>query len=101
MTKIALDKNFLLWHDRRMNIPLPPDLRAVLTRVMEKGAFDTEREAIAYALRRLDEREEAIAAIQPKIERGIREALADDTVDGPDAIAKLIADIESGARLDD
>jgi putative addiction module CopG family antidote len=58
-----------------MNITLSPDIEAVVGRLVESGRYASETDALAAAVRLLEEEEGALAEVRRQIEAG---ALAAD-----------------------
>jgi len=54
-----------------MNVTLTPDIEALVARLVRNGRYASETEALAAAVRLLDEKERALAQLRAKLQEGI------------------------------
>jgi antitoxin ParD1/3/4 len=86
-------------HRTTVNVSLTPELDAFLQSRVESGRYQTTSEVVREALRLLErqerDREEALAQLKAKLERGIAQADRGELLDGDEVFEELRAMLES------
>ncbi len=72
-----------------MELTLTPEIKAAVGRLMKSGRYASEVDALATAVKLLEEEERAFAELRQKVREGVEAADQGDLIDGEDVFADL------------
>lgn len=86
-----------------VNVSITPELEAFLRSRVRSGRYQTTSEVVREALRLLErheqERDDALAGLRRKLQRGAEQAERNDLLDGDDVFEELKEMIDERRRL--